>query len=266
MKGQFVDKHTPNKQVVMADMYHKASKYVHQTDVVILPSAFPFRPLRRLFRYGLVGKKSKIFGYELSRETAMQWMMSSEDDKTSRSNIYVIEKRLKAAGYPFSIDKMLKFKVGNVSNAPAQVFMDLDFCTSWVTSRDIAKGMKDPNSAVRIMMATIQKQKKAFPNEYKVLLGTISLRGATGGKFVANAYLNGLVQYATGDKIIHIDDDYEAYGRGTKISTKGCLHKNGKTYHAYKHNVVTTTDGNVSLSMYTYTDSTPMMSFILTYK
>lgn len=264
-KGTFIDENTPNKQVVLADMYHAASKYIHHTDVVILPSSYPFRPVRRLFRYGLVGKKSKIFGYEIDKSKAMEWF-SDGDNSKSRKNIFTVEKRLKKAGYPASVDKMFKFRVGNVIDCPAAPFIDLDFCAPWFTTRKPEVSVNDPNSAINIMIKTIRKQQAAIPKtEHKAILGTVSLRGMPNGKHWSHACLGALVKAATGTNMLSIDGQTEKYGKGVKISTKGRLHKNGKTYHAYRH-TVQIEDEQATAKLYTYTDNTPMLSFVIVYK
>lgn len=264
MTKVFTDSTAPNKQVVMKEMYHTVSKNIHHVDAVILPSKYPFRPLRRLFRFGLVGKNNKIYGYETDKDIALCWC-----DSTGKSSIYETEKRMKDAGYPFSIKNgHANFRLGSVINCPITQFMNLDFCSNWTCKRDLSS-MQDQKSSIFIFMCKLLEQKRYFPDKPKALLGTVSLWGTPNGKSVSRMFLTSLVKAASTENngyIKSIDYDGEEYGIGTKISTEGFLHNNGGIYHAYEHLVKLGCAENVDLRMFTYNDGCPMLSFALLYK
>ena len=260
----FTDSTSPNKQVVMKELYYTASKDIHHVSAVILPSKYPFRPLRRLFRFGIVGKNNQIYGYETNRDVALGWCIS--EGKTS---IYETEKRLIAAGYPFSIKKgHANFRCESVLNCQVTPFMDLDFCSNWTCKRDVEKSIGMKESASYIFINKIKAQADAFPEQQKALLGTVSLWGTPKSKEVSFTILSELVNIASygRGKLYSIDCDTIGYGVGTKISKDGFHHKNGGTYHAYEHDVELQNATNVKLRIFTYNDGCPMLSFVILYK
>lgn len=96
MRERFIDKYTSNKQRVMNEMYY----------TVILPSEYPFRPLRRVFRHGIVGENNTVFSYEINPDKEQRWYSKTENSKT---NILNVERRLRNAGYPAKISKTMEF-------------------------------------------------------------------------------------------------------------------------------------------------------------
>jgi len=108
---QFVDKYTPNKQKVMNAMYHFAGKFIHYKDAVILPSIHPHRPLKRLFRYGIVGGNNHVYCHEYDETTFKQWQ-----DNTGNFGIDPVMNNLKNYGYPIAAAQLIA-KCGNIAHS-----------------------------------------------------------------------------------------------------------------------------------------------------
>lgn len=157
-----------------------------------------------------------------------------------------------------------------MEEAPTTHLIDLDFCQTWLRSRNIQKGMRNSRSCYNRFILALQKQRMKLPdNEWKALLGTICLRNSHSKKFSYDRLVN-LASLAIEDRNLSFLLDFEAdgYDEGTRISTEGHIRKDGRVFHAYKHGVQITDayKYNIHMGAFTYTDTSPMLSFYIVYK
>lgn len=259
--GKFIDENRPNKQVVMNEMYHFASKYVHHVNTTILPAHYPFRPLRRLFRYGMVGTNDTINCYELEKKIYLSWMKAS-----GKQSILGAIKRLKKAGYPIVANKLKAYN-DNILHAPVTPFMDLDFCGTWLGKNSIKEGLKNQKSPFAIAIHTIKEQRHLFPDTWSVILFTVSLRtGARGkgSKEISRAFTKELINIA-GSNLISLDYDEPGKDGRVKLPGSGRTRSDGITFYAHEHKILLSSP-NVKARFFTYIDKSPMLSLSIAHK
>lgn len=254
--GIFDKKVAPNKHLVQDLMYASASTHFPSgTDGVILLGQRPELAIKRAMSN--VIKNKVLHGFDIKTEAV-------------RSATYVKHKH----EY-----KNLKIHLGNVADAPCVNFQDIDFCGPFVTDRrnmspQLENGTLDgyaelaENDSLNILMNRLCTMKKL--NGYKVLFSTVMNARANYGKRFSFIALDSLL-YEIGYSLVDIDGLTYDIGQGDKISTTGCKHENGSVFHAYKHTVrVKKVKQNTvefcKFDVYTYTDTTPMLTFSLVFK
>jgi len=256
-KGIFNKNEAPNKRQVQDIIYGQISKIFGErtwpTTIVMLPGSNPEPALRlykKHFYKPIIHAYEKDFGlfYDLKEKTP-----SFKEFIDFRLN----RKDVKDAHDGMSIE-------------------DLDFCTNLFADRRRRipeLSYKDTFTILRRRLA-MRVTSTASINHHKAFMFSVSLRNGL-GKTNTVACLESLI-YLTGHKIYEIDgidtEDPRGYGKGHIVEGPGCLHKNGNTYHIYEHKISVLNPGDdlfskreLKVKMFTYTDGTPMLTFVMTF-
>lgn len=249
-----------NKHVVQDIIYKWLGNHFKLSSVILLAGKYPESCVKRVVE----NIKGYIMIYLYEQDYNLFSFIKNNSIDNIRENI--LKNKLQ-----------LKLVRGNVLHAPTYArFQDLDFCRTWFKNKDRAsENRKGPNDPITIFQNRLLSQKQADNKEYKTIIGTITPRNGFGKKHSVEC-LNSLC-YILGAVITSVDGvrrgDISGYGKGERIKGSGTIHGNGGTYYAYEHKVLITPlmqsmddAQELEVRLFTYTDTQPMLTFVLLYK
>jgi hypothetical protein len=253
--GQYAKTKAPNKHLILNRIYMDIGRRLKNVDATILLGQYPMNAVKRTAKHICVKFKT-IHGYEFNDAT---W-----NGLESKGILDRLVETLNKSG------KKVKLLLNHtdVMNGKVNRFEDLDFCATWTCSRtNDEPSRKDPIS----MMVMRLWAQYTYLRGTRAITGTVTLRNGKGKEF-SFACLNSLLG-VLGWKLKTIGGLEGTYDtvNAKRISRKGTLHNNGFRFHAYEHDLEIERikpDGakSVKMRLFTYTDTTPMLTFSIIYK
>jgi hypothetical protein len=264
-----------NKHNVLNVLYKQASHHVrNNADATILLGGRPGTTVIRALKH-IVGDTKTLNGYEYDADT---WQRLKDTMFLQNKNQMLRRQKKTKVN--------LNYINADVTWAPSTTFEDIDLCSAWEGYGYMAKYTSKKNWTNHIraasgvnLMATRLAMQKQLKNKKKVFMGTICVWGSPAiNKNVAAFSIKCLdhIVRVLGWTIADIDGVTDGYGKGKILpgSYSVIRLKKGKSkFRAHRHDVKVypLTDGaaevvrNCKVKMFTYKDSTPMLTFMIMY-
>ena len=265
--GRYTKTTAPNKHIVLNRIYIYLNKRIHNADVIALMGEYPIACIKRIMKY-IVRKNKTLTLMEIDRAS-----IANVIKQGTLKKIETTFHKTKGKGVELHIIN------NDVTYIPVQQVEDLDFCVGFVTKRNNVKkqwatgtenaelSKEDP---ANIIGYRLHYQRQHLSGT-RAMLGTVCLRTGFGKKFSFRC-LDYIVDHL-GFRIKTIDGVYDGYGRGQRVSVKGAVSSDGSLHHAYEHVVELMQERKFDehpvercvMKLYTYKDTSPMLTFMIMY-
>lgn len=247
---RYTKRKAPNKHLVLNTIYKDISINLRSTNSTILLGGYPVKAIRRVIKY--ISKNSVINGWELNNKT---WMLLKQ--RCTFNKLFKIVRKMGSSKCKLLLNN------ANVMHGSVTNFEDLDFCLCWKRKKPTKA-----NNPYTIFIKRLYIQHH-YLHGYKAMVGTVTLRNGK-GKASSFKYLNNILSIL-GWHLVSIDGQTNNYGRGLRISKAKPQHTVSPIFHAYEHKIkIRRKSANavntVKMRMFTYKDTTPMLTFALKYK
>lgn len=249
-----------NKHLIQDIIYEWISKETPSPSALLLAGKYPKTCVTRASR--ILPRFASIFLYEKDYDLCQFIKNNSLDELKAlvhkkRQSLFLFNQDVRHASYNFPLQ-------------------DLDLCSTFFSKRQRATiNMKHDHDTISIIQNRLFFQQRKSLATWKTMIVTVTPRSGIGKTHTVEC-INSLC-HQLGWTITYIDrmkrPHYDGYGKGKYVDKSGAFHRNGGFYYAYEHSVdleklpvSLDQTPELHLRMFTYTDTQPMITFVLRYK